>query len=211
MEVRDKSHFFLNIRKTWAYIKDCKANLIGYAVVSIIEAIVGAILPLISANIILNLTNGVMSQLILSALTVFGIEFVLYIVFFFKGFLYQKAYHKTLVNLQTAVARETLKLEIKEIDNASSGLFIDRLNKDTQDISGLFMEYTYWISYVISNIGILAAIFVLNRYLFGYAIISSICIFLINKKRLNKQYKVQRNLKKFRKRKQDLLVSLLEV
>lgn len=209
MKNENKSNFFRNIKKTWIYIKECKTNLIGYAVVSIIEAIISAILPLISAKIILNITDGIMMQLILSALTVFAIEFILYIVFYFKGFLYEKVYQRTLINLQTAVARETLNLEIKEIDKASSGLFIDRLNKDTQDISGMFMEYTYWTSYVISNIGVLVAIFILNRYLFIYAIITSICIFLINKKRLSKQYEVQKNLKKIQEKKTGLTGELV--
>lgn len=206
---KEKSNFWKNVKKTWKYIKDAKANLVCYAVVSVIEAIIGAILPLISAKIILNITDGLMSQLILTALSVFGIEFVLFIMYFFKGFFYQRVYQKTLINLQTAVARETLNLEIKEIDKASSGLFIDRLNKDTGDISGLFMEYTYWLSYVISNIGVLVAVFVLNKYLFIYAIITSIAIFLINRKRLSKQYEVQKNLKKIQEKKTGLVGELV--
>ena len=181
MKEKRQFHFFRNIKKTWFYIKGCKSNLIGYAIVSIVEAIISAILPLISAKIILNITDGLIGQLILTALTVCSIEFILWIAFYFKGFLYQKIYQKTLVNLQIAIAKETLRLEIKEIDKASSGLFIDRLNKDTQDISAMFMEYTYWISNVISNIGVLVAIFILSKYLFVYALITSICIFLINK------------------------------
>lgn len=206
---KEKSNFWKNVKKTWKYIKDAKANLVGYAVVSIAEGIIGAILPLIGAKIILNITDGLMSQLILSALSVFAIEFVLYIMYFFKGFFYQRVYQRTLINLQTAVARETLNLEIKEIDKASSGLFIDRLNKDTADISGLFMEYTYWLSYVISNVGVLVAVFMLNKYLFIYAVITSIAIFLINRKRLSKQYEVQKNLKKIQEKKTGLVGELV--
>lgn len=206
---KNKFHFLKNIKKTWTYIKECKANLIGYAVVSIVEAVIGAILPLISAKIILNITDGIMMQLILSAVTVFGIEFILYIAYYFKGFLYEKIYQKTLINLQTAVARETLNLEVREIDKASSGLFIDRLNKDTEDISEMFMEYTYWISYVISNIGVLVAIFILNKYLFVYAVLTSICVFLINRKKLNKQYEVQKDLKKIQEKKTGLIGELV--
>lgn len=209
MKSKNKSNFLRNIKKTWNYIRECRFNLIGYSVVSIVEAVIGAILPLISAKIILNITDGIMMQLILSALIVFGIESILYIMFYFKGFLYQKVYQKTLINLQTAVARETLNLQIREIDKASSGLFIDRLNKDTGDISGMFMEYTYWTSYVISNIGVLVAVFILNRYLFVYAIITSICIFLINKKRVSKQYEVQKNLKKIQEKKTGLTGELV--
>lgn len=209
MKEKKQFHFFKNIKKTWFYIKDCKANLIGYAIVSIIEAIISAILPLISAKIILNITDGIMEQLILSALIVCSIEFILWIAFYFKGFLYEKVYQKTLISLQIAVARETLKLEIKELDKATSGLFIDRLNKDTGDISAMFMEYTYWISNVISNIGVLFAVFILNKYLFVYALITSTCIFLINKKRLGKQYEVQKSLKKIQEKKTGLTGELV--
>ena len=206
---KDKSNFFRNIKKTWVFIKECKLDLIGYTSVSIIEAIIGAILPLISAKIILNITDGLMHQLILSALSVLIIELILYTMYYFKGYWYQKIYQKTLVNLQIAVARETLKLEIKEIDKSSSGVFIDRLNKDTQDISSMFMEYTYWTSYVITNIGVLVAIFILNKYLFVYAIITSVCIFLINKKRLSKQYEVQKRLKIIQEKKTGLTGELV--
>ena len=83
-----------------------------------------------------------------------------------KLLFYQKIYQKTLISIQKSLAKEILNLEVEEIDKNSSGLFIDRLNKDTQDIAGLFMEYTYWLSYVISNVGVLVAVFILNRYLF---------------------------------------------
>ena len=190
-----KSSFFKNIKKMWKYVRNSKGSLIGYLFVSIVEGVIGAILPLISAKIILNITDGLINQLILSALAVLIIELVLYTMYFFKGRFYQKIYQKTLVNLQVDVARETLKLEVEEIDKSSSGLFIDRLNKDTSDISGMFMEYTYWISKVLSNIGVLVAIFILNKYLFIYAIITAVLIFIINKKRLSHQYKIQKKLK----------------
>ena len=95
-------------------------------------------------------------------------------------------------------------VEVKEIDKAGSGLFIDRLNKDTQDISAMCMEYTYWTSYVISNIGVLVTILILNKYLFIYATITSLSIFLIMQKRLNKQYQVERKVKKLQEKKTGL-------
>ena len=188
-------NFFKNVKRTWKYIKPAKGKLIGYASVSIIEAIIGAILPLVGAKVILNITSGVINQLIFSAFLVLVMELVMYILYIFKGYLYQKIYQNTLIGLQTAVAKETLKLEVKEIDKETSGLFINRLNNDTQDISSMFMEYTYWTSYVVSNVGVLVAVYILNKYLFVYAIFTSICIFLINKKRLSKQYAVEKNLK----------------
>lgn len=198
-----------NLKKTWKYIKSAKMNLVGYGAVSILEAIISAILPLLSAKVILNITNGVINQLVISALVVFFIEIILYVMYYFKSFFYRRIYQKTLINIQKSLAKEILNLEIAEIDKNSSGLFIDRLNKDTQDIAGLFMEYTYWISYIITNVGVLFTVFVLNKYLFVYALISSIVVFIINRKRIAKQYEVQKELKVLQKSKTGLTSELV--
>ena len=198
-----------NLKKTWKYIKSAKMNLVGYGAVSILEAIISAILPLLSAKVILNITNEVINQLVISALVVFFIEIILYVMYYFKSFFYRRIYQKTLINIQKSLAKEILNLEIAEIDKNSSGLFIDRLNKDTQDIAGLFMEYTYWISYIITNVGVLFTVFVLNKYLFVYALISSIVVFIINRKRIAKQYEVQKELKVLQESKTGLTSELV--
>lgn len=206
---KEKSTFFKNIKQLWPFIKKSKGNLIGYLIVSILEGVVGAIFPLIEAKVVLNLTSGLIEQLILSAIAVFLLGIILYLLYYFKGFFFRKIYRKTSNELQIAVARETLKLEVCEIDKASSGLFIDRLNRDTQEISSIFMEYTYWISSIISNLGVLVAIFMLNKYLFIFCIGVSITIFLISKIRLSKQYKIRKKLKNLQEKRTGLTGELV--
>ena len=205
----ENDNFKLNVKRTWKYIKEAKLNLIGYGIVSIIEAIISAIIPLLAAKVILNITNGSINQLILSAIVVFIIELILYVMIYFKGFFYQKIYQKTLIAIQKSLTKEILNLEVQEIDKNSSGLFINRLNKDTQDIAGLFMEYAYWLSYIITNIGVLVTIFILNKYLFMYAVITSLIVYFINKKSLAKQYEVQRKLKTIEENKTGLTSELV--
>ncbi len=208
--MKKNSEFFKNAKKVWPYLNKCKGSLIGYAMVSIIGAVVGVIWPLVSAKLILNITDAAITQLLYSALAVLGIEILSDIVDCFKGIFYQNIYRATVVNLQMAVAKEMLKIEIREIDKNSSGLFIDRLNKDTKEISGIFMEYTFWLSTIIANIGVLFTIFVLNRYLFGFAVVSSICCFAINKKRINKQYEVQKNVHMLQEKKTGLTAEIVK-
>ena len=205
----ENDNFKLNVKRTWKYIKEAKLNLIGYGIVSIIEAIISAIIFLLAAKVILNITNGIINQLILSAIVVFIIELILYVMIYFKGFFYQKIYQKTLIAIQKSLTKEILNLEVQEIDKNSSGLFINRLNKDTQDIAGLFMEYAYWLSYIITNVGVLVTIFILNKYLFIYAVITSLIVYFINRKSLAKQYEVQRKLKTIEENKTGLTSELV--
>ncbi len=205
----EHNDFKLNLKRTWKYIKQARIYLVEYGLVSVSEAIIGTILPLLSARVILNITNGVINQLILSAIAVFFVNMILYTMFYFKGFFYQKIYQKTLILIQKAMTKEILNLEVEEIDKNSSGLFIDRLNKDTQDISQLFMEYAYWVSYIITNVGVLVTIFILNKYMFIYALITSIVIYFVNRKRLSKQYKAQKELKLIQETKTGLTSELV--
>ena len=71
------------------------------------------------------------------------------------------------------------------------------------------MEYAYWLSYIITNLGVLIAIFVLSRHLFIYAIISSIVVYLINRKSLSEQYIVQKKLKTMKEEKTGLVNELI--
>lgn len=204
-----KDNIKINLKKTWKYIKTAKLSLICYGIVSILETIISTILPLVSAKAILNLTNGIIDQLILSTLLVFIINAISHIMNYLKSLSYRKIYSKTVISIQESLAREILNLEISEIDKNSSGLFIDRLNKDTQDIASLFMEYTYWISHIITNVGVLFTIFILNKYLFIYSVFSSVSVFLINRKRIKKQYEVQKELKILQENKTGLTSELV--
>lgn len=206
---KKNSNFFKNFKKTFQYMKKSKKYLIGYACVSLMEALLSIVLPLVSAKIILNITDKLMEQLIITAFIVFILHFLLSIMSYLKTYFYRKIYIEALVDLQMSLARETLKLEVEEIDKESSGLFIDRLNKDTGDLAGMFMEYSYWTSYIITNIGVLVAILVLNKYLFVYALITSISIFIINKVKLGKYYTVQKKLKKINEQKTGLTGELV--
>ena len=191
-----RGNFWRDVRKTWRYIKQCKWNLVGYVVVSIIEAIIGAALPIISARIILDITGNQMEQLIYAALAAFGLLMVTNVGQYLKDLFYRRIYRHVMVEMQIDVARETMKIETSEISRRSSGLFIDRLNNDTRDIAGLFMEYAYWLSQLISNVGVLVAIFVLNRYMFVYCVLASVAVFVVQQQRIRKQTEVRRKVKK---------------
>ena len=121
----------------------------------------------------------------MAALSVLIMEFVFNLMIYLKGLFYEKIYQKTLISIQKSIAGEILNLEIEEIDKNSSGLFIDRLNVDTENIAELFMEYAYWISHIISNVGVLIAIFILNQYMFIYAIVTSLVIYFISSFKFN--------------------------
>lgn len=190
-----KNNLFKNLKITWRYMTGSKLYLFLYFLVTVVECAVGVIIPLFSAKIILSMTSAIIDQLIYAALTVFAIELIGNIANFFKGKLYQKIYYIVMMNIEKKLASETLKIEIDEINRASSGLFIDRINNDATEMSEIFIDYVYYLTNVLSKVGVLISIFILNKYLFIYAIFTSLSIFAINKIRINKRYTSRKKLK----------------
>ena len=202
---KDNSSLLLNLKRTWKYVKQSNYKLIIFVILCLADAVIGAILPIFSAKIILNITNGVVSQLFLSAMTVLGLDIVSYIVNYFDFRLYRLINQKTLISMQEDLAKEILNIKVKEIDKNTSGLFIDRLNRDTEEIADVFVNYIFAISNVISNIGVLLAVFILNKAIFVYSVITSICLFFIDKKGVNKQNEIFKNVRKLREKKTGLI------
>ena len=67
---------------------------------------------------------------------------------------------------------ETLRIETKVVEDKTSGTFIDRINNDTAEIIDISSNLSSNIISLISNLGILFAIFIINKYMFIYFIIN---------------------------------------
>ena len=69
-----KNNFFTNFKKVYMYFKECKTILIGIVIVTIIKSIIGVFIPLLSAKVILYLTDGIWEQLLSAAALVMLFE-----------------------------------------------------------------------------------------------------------------------------------------
>lgn len=191
-----KHQTVMDLKRTWKYIRKAKGNLFGYLFVSIFEAIISVILPIFTARVILNITDGLFEQLILTGALVLLLNSSVEGFALFKSIFYRKIYNITIEAIKMDLTKSILSLEVEEMDKSSSGVFIDRINKDTEEISGVFMEFAYWISYVISNMGVLVTIFVINKYMFVYSSITAMVCYMIHKRGVNRRYTIQKELRK---------------
>ena len=130
--------FWNNLKFSWQFAKKYKKYLIWFIITSIFIICISVIVPLLSAKIIINLTNNEMLQLLLIALSILLIEWFRNIINFIGRYNYEMLFRKTYVDLQTALGKEILKIENKDINKSESGLFIQRLTNDTSIISTFF-------------------------------------------------------------------------
>ena len=97
------------------------------------------------------------------------------------------------------LTREALKLEVREIDKATTGLFIIRINDDANDVSYVLGEGISEITAVLTRVGVMGAIFVMNKYMFIYALITALVTYAIKRRGMKREYEIKRKTRKLAK------------
>ena len=175
-----------NFKKALKYAKNQKKVFILYLISNITLTLIGAITPLFAAKQLLYITDGLLNKLLVISLCVFAIEITSNIATYFSRKFAQIFSREVAKNIQTELAQQVLNIETADLDKKSSGVIIDRLTKDTTHISDIFIEMTFSFTDLITNTGILFAIFVINKWIFLYYVIAVTIIFFLEKKRIKK-------------------------
>ena len=198
-----------NIKRTWQFAKKKKFDLFVFLIASLFLCVISVVVPLISAKIVINITSGLFDKLLFVASALFVFEISRNIFRYISNRAAQRIYYATSLDIQIKVADETLKLETKEIDNNSSGLFISRLQNDTREMANIFVDITAALTDVLTNIGILGAIFIVNKVVFLYIAVSLIVIYLIENKRMKSYFKQDAEFRKLNEKTTGLISELV--
>lgn len=188
--------FLNNLKFAWQYSKNQKKNLIGFIFTNILIIVISVIVPILSAKIIIYLTDNEFKQLLLIALVILLVEWSRNILNYIGRYNSNVLFRETYVNLQTSLGKEILKIENKNIDSEGSGLFIQRLTNDTSKLSEVFPMLIDFLTNIITDIGIFVAIFIINKIVFFYIIFMTVILYFIEKRRVRLR---NENDKKFRK------------
>lgn len=176
--------FFSNLKFAWTYAKDQKIKLIGYIIFNIFAIIISIVVPVISANIIVDITNNKFYQVLFMCSILLLINIIRNFTNWATAYFAQVIYRETFTKIQSSLGSEILKLENKCLDENSSGVFIQRLTNDTSRIADIFNVLNIYLSNIITDIGIFSAIYIINKYAFIYLVIMVLTIYLVEKKRV---------------------------
>jgi ABC-type multidrug transport system fused ATPase/permease subunit len=192
--------FFTNIKKTYKYAKQGRKYLFIFLLTNIIQAAISIAIPIITARRIIFLTSGIWQELSLVAIAIFVIEICRNITRYLSSWSYNKYYFDVRRNMQIDLARETLKITQSDLNSKSSGVFIERITNDTDQLSDIFGEMIEYITSIISSTGILISTLFINYTIFIAYVIFIILIFFVNKKfaEINQSYR--KDWKKSRER-----------
>ena len=184
----DRKNTFRNIKYTWKYAERNKRYLFIYFAFTIFLGIISAVVPLFIAKQFLYLMDYNVNELLKLTAIVFAIELLRNVFIYFANLTSQRFFRETLVDLQYHIAKNTIELETEVIDKNSSGVFIDRINKDSSDIADIFYWISHTISDFLSNIGVLVAVFIINKYMFLFFIVGLSILFIFKKIRMHQYF-----------------------
>ncbi len=197
------------MKKSYKYMKENKKLFIIYIFLSILTGIIGAIIPLISARVVISMQDELWMQLIVVALCFASMKMLSSFVGYFSSKVSRVFYRETYLNLQVEVARSIIDLETSQIDKNSSGVFIDRLSQDTSNIAEVFRTIFKRINIIITNVGILFAVFTINKIMFVYFVIALSIIFYFERIYLVKHFERQKYFKKVKETNTGLVSELV--
>ena len=176
--------FFSNLKFVWQYAKDQKVKLIKYILCNFVVVIISVVVPIISANIIIYLTDSMFYQLLMMASVLCLLELLRNMLNYFSRYYSMIIFRESFIKIQTALGKNILRLENKIIDSNSSGVFIQRLTSDTSRLADIFNVLTSDLSRILTNLGIFVAVFIISFRAFIYLIVMVIVLYLIERRRV---------------------------
>ena len=185
-----------NMKLFWKYAKDDKKDIIIYFLLSVFGAIVGIIYPIMSAQIIVKLTDSMLEQCLYITLVLYSVLALDTIKYVFSWKLYERIFREIYVKLQFELGNQILKLNNKTLEDNGTGVFIQRLTGDTRQISDVFNRTIQYLTDFVYSVGIIVSYFVISKKVFIFVVISIIIRFLIETKRINVKMKNEKEFKK---------------
>ena len=187
---------FKNLKFVWNYTKNEKGKLIILTIINIIQIIISVIFPILSARVVVSLTTNEYFRILLIAIIILILDSIYNCLSYFVRIITIKIHREVLSKLEVDLGKNVLKLENTSLDKNGSGVFIQRLTGDTSNISGVFNSLLEILTRIITYIGILIAMFIVNKLVFLYVICTLIILYVLERIRTSKKNECDKEARK---------------
>lgn len=188
-----------NLKRVYKYGRKYKKNLITFTLMSITFIIINIVMPIIGAKQIVYLSSSLYEELLYATLLILGIEAISFINHWILKRNTQEFFRGTTKDIQLDVVEEILKIQQKSIDKESSGVFIQRIGNDTDEMSKVFTRGMGYLTNILTDIGIFFAIFIISKVMFLFYLASALILTILN---LNKARIVKEKEKLYREQRE---------
>ena len=176
------SSLFKYLKYSYKYAKQEKKYLFLVLIANIILTIISIAVPIFGAKQIVSLTGGEWNRLIVVIITIFVLEISRNLGRLIYMLSWNKYFYSVKKNIQLDLAEEMLKITQDDLNMNSSGVFIERLNNDTEKLTDIFVDLLDWISDIVGGLGVFIGIFFINKIIFGIYLLFIVVLFFLQKR-----------------------------
>lgn len=188
------------------YFKNTKLSIFIVSITMIISCVLGALNPIISANILTKITEFNLSKALELSFILLGVILFNRLNGYICNVAYLRGFKKQLLlNIRKDMISNILNMETVNFDNHTSGEFSERLRNDPQSISHVLsaVQSNFWN--LITDVFVLIYIFYINFFIGFLYLLGISSIFLYEKYAFNEQKKLVKKNKTLEEKNATLL------
>jgi len=190
--------FIKCLQFVWRYSDGIKSRILFLFIVNILNIAFRIATPLVSAQVIIKLTNGDYNSLIYWGIILFTITLLEYSTYYLSRTRMSFVYQRLSKAITKDIAENILKITNDDLDKAGSGIFLQRINSDTDKLADIFYIVFDVIGEVFIHVGNFVAIFILNYIAGIFVLLMTVILFIIENIRAKKKEKLDKILRKAR-------------
>ena len=175
-----------NLRKVYRFGKEWNRSLFLSCFFSFAFVAVHVAYPVFTARQMTALTGGIAKQLFFASLVICGFDMLGALRMFIIRRCTQVYFRGTFKTLQLTCARRILGIRIKDFDDNTSGVFIQRINNDCSEMAHVYTIGTGNLTGIVSSLGVFVAVLVTNWQTFIFYAAASTLITMLHLQRAKK-------------------------
>ena len=134
-KIKDFNEIISNFIKIYKYNKNTKKNIIKAVIIDLIIIIIYFLYPLIIAKSLLALSNNKLNILLIMVMALFAIDSADSLLKYLFSIIFNKINYQIKKNIQLELISESLKINQSTLNQTSSGILIERINNDTNNLA----------------------------------------------------------------------------
>ncbi len=205
---RKKEKKYSNLLRSFKFYKKYMGLFISIIVLSLIGSGISMLTPIFEGNIITEFTIQNFDKAIFYAIMLFVVGVVLQLTYTFWFRLLVTLNKKVKVDIKHDLIYSLVGLETQNFDKTNSGVFISRVNKDANELSTFYNSVVDCLADIISNIGFLVYVAILNIWVALFVVVQFLVMFLIENKRIKIWF---RNRKRWKEADEKVVGSYAEI
>lgn len=187
-------------KKILKYFTNNKKEIIIYIITSLLIVVFNTISPALNAKNLTAITNANFNNMLKFSLLVFLIGLIEEIIRYINEDSSAIIQNDVELKIKGEVSKEIFDLELQNFDKEGTEFFVNRIEREPNNLSHIFSSFRYTFTTVLSDFGVFIYIFYINYIIGLLLLISSLIVFCRDLKRTKERTKKKKDINLYKER-----------